>query len=62
MDLARALSLRSVAEGIERTEQLERLRHLGCDYVQGFLLGRSVDAAALLELLSSNLPQLVSTP
>jgi diguanylate cyclase (GGDEF)-like protein/PAS domain S-box-containing protein len=62
MDLARALSLRSVAEGIERTEQLERLRHLGCDYVQGFPLGRPVDAAALLELLSSNLPQLASTP
>jgi diguanylate cyclase (GGDEF)-like protein/PAS domain S-box-containing protein len=61
MDLARALSLRCVAEGIERTKQLERLKDLGCDYAQGFLLGRPVDAATLLELLSPNLPQLVST-
>jgi EAL domain-containing protein (putative c-di-GMP-specific phosphodiesterase class I) len=50
-----------VAEGIERTKQLERLKDLGCDYAQGFLLGRPVDAATLLELLSPNLPQLVST-
>jgi EAL domain-containing protein (putative c-di-GMP-specific phosphodiesterase class I) len=28
------------AEGIETTGQLDRLRHLGCDAGQGFLLGR----------------------
>ncbi len=62
IDLSLALSLRCVAEGIERTEQLERLKDLGCGYAQGFLLGRPLDAAALLEQLSPNPPQLLSTP
>ena len=35
--LAKALGCRSVAEGIERPEQLEALRKTGCDIVQGFV-------------------------
>jgi diguanylate cyclase (GGDEF)-like protein/PAS domain S-box-containing protein len=61
VDLAGALALRCVAEGIERPAQLERLRELGCDYAQGFLLARPMDAAALLELLKTSRPELVST-
>jgi diguanylate cyclase (GGDEF)-like protein/PAS domain S-box-containing protein len=38
--LGHALDLTVVAEGIERPEQLERLRAAGCNEVQGFLLGR----------------------
>jgi EAL domain-containing protein (putative c-di-GMP-specific phosphodiesterase class I) len=38
--LARTLGLRTVAEGVERPEQLHELTVLGCDAVQGFLLGR----------------------
>lgn len=34
-----------VAEGVETPEQLSALRELGCDIVQGFLLGRPVPAA-----------------
>ncbi len=32
------LDVTSIAEGIERPEQLEELRALGCDIEQGFLL------------------------
>ena len=39
------LGLRVVGEGVERPEQLAVLRRLGCDFVQGFLLGRPQDAA-----------------
>jgi diguanylate cyclase (GGDEF)-like protein/PAS domain S-box-containing protein len=35
--LAHSLGLRVIAEGIERKEQLQRLRTLGCEYGQGFL-------------------------
>ena len=38
--LARTLGLRTVAEGVERRDQLHELTALGCDAVQGFLLGR----------------------
>ena len=38
--LARALGAATIAEGIERRTQLETLRTLGCDYGQGYHLGR----------------------
>jgi diguanylate cyclase (GGDEF)-like protein/PAS domain S-box-containing protein len=45
--LAHALGLTAVAEGLERPEQLEALRVIGCDYAQGFLLGRPLPAAEI---------------
>lgn len=47
-----ALGYRTIAEGIETAAQLEFLRALGCDSVQGFLLGRPVPAAAAKELVA----------
>jgi diguanylate cyclase (GGDEF)-like protein/PAS domain S-box-containing protein len=43
--MGRSLNLRVVAEGVETNEQLAYLRELGCDGVQGFLLGRPMPAA-----------------
>jgi EAL domain-containing protein (putative c-di-GMP-specific phosphodiesterase class I) len=43
--------LRIVAEGVETTAQLERMRGLGCDRAQGFLIGRSMPGAAIEALL-----------
>ncbi|WP_239175706.1 putative bifunctional diguanylate cyclase/phosphodiesterase [Actinoplanes cyaneus] len=40
VNMARALRLRTVAEGIETDDQREMLRLLGCDHGQGFLFGR----------------------
>jgi EAL domain-containing protein (putative c-di-GMP-specific phosphodiesterase class I) len=37
--LARALRLRTVAEGIETPEQFQHLRAMGCEVGQGFLFG-----------------------
>jgi diguanylate cyclase (GGDEF)-like protein/PAS domain S-box-containing protein len=51
VDIARGLDLQCVAEGIERSEQHEQLKQLGCEFGQGFLMARPMDADALLELL-----------
>ena len=45
--MARALGIRVVAEGVESAEQLATMRALGCDSLQGYYLGRPVDAAGI---------------
>ncbi len=42
-----ALGLRVVAEGVEDLEVLERLRDLGCDIIQGYVISRPVPADQL---------------
>ncbi|MBI1260800.1 MAG: EAL domain-containing protein [Rhizobiales bacterium] len=44
IDLAHALGVYVVAEGVETAYQLDVLRELGCDEAQGFLLGRPMMA------------------
>jgi diguanylate cyclase (GGDEF)-like protein len=45
------LGLRCIAEGVERPEQLRLLREEGCDFAQGFHLGRPASIADIAELL-----------
>jgi PAS domain S-box/diguanylate cyclase (GGDEF) domain len=54
--MAQTLGLRTVAEGVERPEQLAQLRELGCEFAQGYYLGRPMqpDAPALIERLRSS--------
>jgi hypothetical protein len=49
--LARELGLDVIAEGIETDEQMERLRGLGCEYGQGYLIGPPVTAQQVVEAL-----------
>ena len=49
--LAHSLGMIAVAEGVEQEEQLERLRAIACDQVQGFLVARPTDAATIAELV-----------
>lgn len=48
--LGHSLDLEIVAEGVETPEQLAHLRRLGCDLVQGYLIGRPVPATRALDL------------
>ena len=45
--LARGLDMSVTAEGVETTEQLERLKTLGVNFAQGYLLGRPVPIGEL---------------
>jgi diguanylate cyclase (GGDEF)-like protein len=49
LQLARALGVKVVAEGIESQAQLDRLRELGCDMGQGFHLSPPLSGVALLD-------------
>ena len=51
IDLAHALGLSAVAEGVESEVHLDRLRALGCDAAQGWLLGRPMAEADLIDLV-----------
>jgi CheY-like chemotaxis protein len=54
--LARSLGIDVIAEGLERPEQRDRVRALGCRYGQGFLFSRPLAAREMEELLMSWTP------
>jgi EAL domain-containing protein (putative c-di-GMP-specific phosphodiesterase class I) len=57
VELARTLGLRTVAEGIESREQLDKLQDLRCDLGQGYLFAAPLNAPAAGEYLSSRLTE-----
>ena len=50
--MAHSLNLKVVAEGIETREQLDVLRSIGCDIVQGFWFHKPISAEKITDLLS----------
>jgi EAL domain-containing protein (putative c-di-GMP-specific phosphodiesterase class I) len=52
--LARNLGMDVVAEGVETDDQLAQLAAMDCDYVQGYLLSKPLDAQAAEQLLRGN--------
>ena len=42
--MAHSLSLKVIAEGVETLEQLNCLRTLDCDIIQGYLISRPIPA------------------
>jgi diguanylate cyclase (GGDEF)-like protein len=53
IELAHAMGVSVVAEGVETSAQLSRLRELGCDIVQGYLYSPPLDHAGLDRWLGS---------
>ena len=49
--IGKTLHLETVAEGVERVEQADRLRSLQCDVGQGYLFSRPVPSEAITALL-----------
>jgi EAL domain-containing protein (putative c-di-GMP-specific phosphodiesterase class I) len=55
IDMAHAVGLSVVAEGVETSEQEEYLRGCGCDHAQGYLYARPQPADAITDVLAAAL-------
>nr|WP_311982475.1 EAL domain-containing protein [Bradyrhizobium japonicum] len=53
ISLARDLRIAVVAEGVETADQLDHLRQISCDEVQGYLISRPVSADRVPGLLDT---------
>jgi Amt family ammonium transporter len=51
LSLGRNLRMKVVAEGVESHEQMNLLKSLGCEFAQGYLFSRPLDAAAVARTL-----------
>jgi diguanylate cyclase (GGDEF)-like protein/PAS domain S-box-containing protein len=60
IDLANAMGIASVAEGVETKGQVARLRKLGCQIGQGFYFSRPLPAREFDELLTCHFPRTVA--
>ncbi|RZJ14152.1 MAG: EAL domain-containing protein [Acidovorax sp.] len=49
IQMGRSLQLRTVAEGVETPEQVELLKGLGCDMIQGFVVCVPMDGEAMFQ-------------
>src|SRR5204862_5354805 len=56
IEIAHSLGLRAVAEGVESEQVWRRLRLLGCDWAQGFLISRPVPPNEVLRYLDPTEP------
>ncbi|MFI4935191.1 MAG: putative bifunctional diguanylate cyclase/phosphodiesterase [Caulobacterales bacterium] len=55
VDLAEALDLKVIAEGVETKDQVERLIQAGCFLYQGYLYSRPVGAQAIDDMLAGRI-------
>ncbi len=51
IDVAKSLSIKTVAEGVERPDQRVALQELQCDYIQGYLFAKPTPPAETADLL-----------
>lgn len=49
--LAQNLKMKVIAEGIETSDQLEQLKHLNCEYGQGYFFSKPLDSAAACQII-----------
>lgn len=56
VSLAKKLGFKTVAEGVETKEQLLRLQKVGCDIIQGYLLGKPMSKSDFEKVIIRQMP------
>ena len=51
IQMVHKLGYESIAEGIESNDQVDYLKEIGCDVIQGYLLGKPLDSDEIEELI-----------
>ena len=59
VDMVNRLGYETIAEGVEKQEQLDYLKKIGCEYIQGYLLGKPMPGEKIEELLEDQLERQV---
>lgn len=57
VEMARALNVPTIVEGVEDQEQYELVRRVGCDVVQGYYFSKPVDTAGFEKLIEKEMEQ-----
>ena len=57
INMANALHMKTLAEGIEREDQYEFLQDIGCEFSQGYLFSRPIPLRDLKDYLKLHLPE-----
>lgn len=52
ISIGHVMNLDVISEGVEDDDQLDTLKEIGCDYIQGFIWGRPMEADAAAELVT----------
>ena len=52
IEIAHSLGRRVIAEGVEHKEQLDILRDMNCDYIQGYYMSKPIPADELIDFYS----------
>jgi diguanylate cyclase (GGDEF)-like protein/PAS domain S-box-containing protein len=51
--LAETMQLETTAEGVETQDEIDFIRQIGCSHIQGFVYGKPIEAATLVERLGT---------
>lgn len=63
--MAKKLTLKTVAEGVETKQHIDFLRKMECDYMQGYFISKPLNYDSLLKFIENNLiknPDIVEKP
>ena len=52
ISIGHVLGLEVISEGVESEDQLETLKEIGCDYIQGFIWGRPMPPEEAAKLIA----------